>query len=111
MREEAWGKEFSTWVRRSVAANFLADRLDSLERDARHCLAPPPAPFPVLLYCLATVDLLGALAAGEARNVSGTTGRTSAYLIRFMCYDPDQAALVMKLFRHKLVHLAEPSAL
>src|SRR5205085_2194472 len=41
-----------------AAEQFLDVRLSSLRADVRHCLRKPPAVFPTLLYCFATIDLL-----------------------------------------------------
>ena len=46
------------------ARNFL-ERIVSLQRDVVYCLQPPYAPFPAILYCLAT------------RSVWSVAGRTS----------------------------------
>jgi hypothetical protein len=48
------------------ANEFLNDLINRLEKDINHCLRKPYAPFPAIIYCLATIDLLGALYTGEA---------------------------------------------
>lgn len=91
------------------AKDFIKERVDSLDKDVRHCLQAPFAPFPALLYCFSTIDLLGALCAGNAtsRNVN-TTRQSADYMQRFMNYTEEQSRLLQKLFRHKIVHLAQP---
>ena len=89
---------------------FLEERLTSLQKDVEHCLREPYAPFPALLYCFATVDLLGALMAGNASRKAPTASQASKYMKRFMSYTDEQARLLQNQFRHKLVHLAQPKA-
>ena len=82
------------------ARNFINERINSLQKDAIHCLQRPYAPFPALLYCLATIDLLGALCYGR--------GHSRTYMHSFMGYTTEQSKLIQQIFRHKLVHLAQP---
>ncbi len=93
------------------AQRSLEERCQSLDRDVRVCLANGGhAAFPAMLYCFATVDLLGALAAGSAE--SGNTSKNSAkYMNAYMHYTDIQVNLVQQIFRHKLVHLAGPKPL
>ena len=94
---------------------FVKERMLSLEKDVIHCLQPPYAPFPAILYCLSSIDLLGALNAGQAakkdpitkENVN-TTSNSRQYMQQYMGYIDDQANIIVDLFRHKLVHLAQP---
>lgn len=92
------------------ARSFVAERLNALRKDVAHCLVDPYAPFPAILFCLSTVDLLGALAAGDATSGGGTTKKAKAYMTQFMRYTDEQARTLQRMFRHKLVHLAEPKA-
>ncbi len=92
------------------AKNFIRERIDSLENDVRHCLQEPFAPFPALLYCFSTIDLLGALCAGNAARNAPTTRQSADYMQRFMNYTEEQSRLLQNLFRHKIVHLAQPKA-
>ena len=43
------------------ARNFTTERINALEKDVNHCLQAPFAPMPAILYCMATVYLMGAL--------------------------------------------------
>jgi len=94
------------------AKKFISERINSLEKDVRHCLfqcgPDAPAPFPALLYCFATIDLLGALYFGNASKDAPTSEQSKKYMERFMGYTAEQAKLLQDLFRHKLVHLAQP---
>ncbi len=91
------------------AERFLNERIKSLVADTAHCLAGGGGIFPALLYALATIDLLGALLAGKAtKKGAQTSSQARAYMERFMHYSPDEAKLIQDLFRHKLVHLAQP---
>lgn len=92
------------------ARNFLKERIDSLKNDCHHCLFEEhPAPFPALLYCFATVDLLGSLYKGNATSSSSTTKQSLEYMTGIMKYPKKQVDLLQKVFRHKLVHLAQPN--
>ena len=64
---------------RRLARNFIKERIDSLQKDVMHCLQPPYAPFPAILYCVATIDLLGALC-------YGIKGSTSSHMQGFVKY-------------------------
>jgi len=92
------------------AKDFIKERIDSLDKDVCHCLQEPFAPFPALLYCFSTIDLLGALCAGDATRNAPTTPQSADYMQRFMNYTEEQSRLLQSLFRHKIVHLAQPKA-
>lgn len=91
------------------ARTFLRDRTDALQRDVLVCTHGATAAFPAILYCFSTVDLLGALLGGDAKSGSGVTDRAKAYARRFMHYSEDQCSLLWGVFRHKIVHLAQPN--
>lgn len=100
------------------ARNFVKERIESLQKDVIHCLQPPFAPIPAMLYSLATVDLLGALRAGQASKKDPLTGanvntkkNSETYMQLFMGYTQEQTELILEIFRHKLVHLAQPRPL
>jgi len=94
----------------TVARNFLKERTGSLKKDCKHCLFKDhPAPFPALLYCFATIDLLGALYAGNASDNAHPTIQAKDYMTGIMKYPEETAELLQKVFRHKLVHLAQPN--
>lgn len=90
------------------AKDFIKERIDSLNKDVHHCLQEPFAPFPALLYCFSTIDLLSALYEGDATRNVPTTRLSAEYMQRFMNYTEEQSRLLQKLFRHKIVHLAQP---
>lgn len=92
-----------------------------LDKDVDHCLTAPYAPFPAIIFCLSTIDLLGALYAGQAaskairtkgqklrRRPPETTKNSAKYMKRFMHYRLETIRLIQNIFRHKLVHLAQP---
>ena len=91
------------------ARTFLRDRTESLQRDVRVCTHGATAAFPAILYCFSTIDLLGALFGGDAESQKGMTGRSKEYARRFMHYSDDQCLLLWDVFRHKIVHLAQPN--
>ncbi len=66
---------------------FLSDRTESLQRDVQVCTVGATAAFPAILYCFSTIDLLGALLGGEAKDSKSMTERAKAYMRRFMNYD------------------------
>jgi len=90
------------------ARKMVGERMDSLQKDVKHCLQRPYAPFPALLYCISSVDFLGALFAGEAAPPVDTVGNSKVYMQKFMGYTDEQSSFIIDLFRHKLVHLAQP---
>ena len=92
------------------ARTFLRDRTDALQCDVRTCTQGASAAFPAILYCFSTIDLLGTLLGGDAKSPSGLTVRAKAYARRFMHYSEDQCDLLWDIFRHKIVHLAQPRA-
>lgn len=107
----------------NYARKFLKNRLESLDKDVKHCLKKPYSPFPAILYCFSTVDLLGALYAGQAekrriikkagasmkakQRRPDTTAYSRRYMKRFMNYNSESIYL-QQIFRHKTVHLARP---
>jgi hypothetical protein len=98
------------------ARTMVAERMNSLHKDVKHCLDKPYAPFPALLYCMSSVDFLGALVAGQAAQYDSVTAErvrptpnSLRYMRDFMGYTEEQSILILEIFRHKLVHLAQPS--
>ncbi len=85
---------------------YIMEKMKALQKDVLHCLQPPLAPMPALLWCSSCVDLLGALLSGKTH--SEHSKHTSEYMEKFMGYTPDQRKLILEVFRHKLVHLAQP---
>lgn len=92
------------------STEFVTTRIDALKKDVAHCLCEPYAPFPAIVFCFSTIDLLGALFAGNASPKAPTVNQSTEYMRRFMHYTEEQATLLMKIFRHKIVHLAQPKA-
>lgn len=96
---------------------IIEERLPSLQKDVKACLKEDCA-FPALLYCFSTIDLLGALYKGYATENSHTQGNFKEYVCRFMKnsgtsvsqnrYTTEHAELLLEIFRHKIVHLAQP---
>lgn len=91
------------------ARMFLRERTDSLQRDVMVCTHGATAAYPAILYCFSTIDLLGALLGGDAKSANGVTDRAKAYARCFMHYSVDQCDLLWGIFRHKIVHLAQPN--
>ncbi len=94
------------------ARQLLKERTDSLQNDVRRCCLAKCedsqyAPFPALLYCFSTIDLLGALYKGNAEDNS--TKQSKDYMTEVMRYPAEKAILLQQVFRHKIVHLAQPN--
>jgi hypothetical protein len=91
------------------AKDFVDRRMSSLKNDVNHCIKTEPyAPYPALIYCFSNIDLLGSLYAGKAGKDGNTTQQSKNYMKRFMGYSELQSTLLQCIFRHKLIHLAEP---
>ena len=97
---------------------LITDKMDSLNKDVNHCLQPPFAPMPAILWCFACLDLLAALLAGQAlKFVPGSNERVNiktnaqSYMRVYMDYNPLQLELIFEVFRHKLVHVSQPGPL
>ena len=108
------------------ARRLLKERTDSLQKDVCFCILDNaghrnwPAPFPALLYCFSTIDLMGALfwkctltdkiqqAKCDQDIERGVSNKSLNYMLEFMRYPELEANLIQKIFRHKLVHLAQP---
>lgn len=95
----------------TAARNMLKERTDSLKNDVKRCCLDTCedsqfAPFPALLYCFSTIDLLGALYGGNAEGDSPKQSRN--YMVDIMRYPMEKVFLMQEIFRHKIVHLAQP---
>ena len=96
------------------ARQHLKERIISLESDVRNCVDPDNnnrtwhAYFPAILYCFSTIDLLGQLYKGDATDKATTTVFAKDYLTEVMQYPKKTAKLMQDIFRHKIVHLAQP---
>jgi len=65
-------------------------------------------PHVLRIYCFSNIDLLGALYAGKAIRDTNTTQQPKNYMKLFMGYSELQSNLLQCIFRHKLIHVAEP---
>ncbi len=90
------------------SSKFIEERISALEKDVKHCLIEPYAPFPAILFCFSTVDLLGALSNGDASKKARTSEQSANYMTKYMSYTEEQTQLLMTIFRHKIVHLSQP---
>jgi len=103
--------------RMDFAQQFLDERITSLESDVRKCIENT-CPFPALLYCFSTIDLLGSLyegdATGDTRSYGErvrTTRKAKKYMTEIMGYPEYETNILQNQFRHKIVHLAQPQTL
>lgn len=100
------------------------DRFDNLERDAYraftskieldHSLGLGVAPFPITLFCMSMLDYFSGLYFGyseiKRKKVrKNQTKRMSEFLAKYLNYDSNVSEKILKVFRHILVHTAEPS--
>ena len=98
-------------------------KIESLERDAyraftdkikiEHNLGKGTAPFPIVLFSMSTLDFFSAAYYGysEKKNTKSRVSQTKRmieFLKRYLNYDPTVSKVAIDVFRHKLVHLAEP---
>jgi hypothetical protein len=88
---------------KSFARGFVEDRIPSLKQDISYCVNGA-ATFPAILYSMSTIYLLGELY--NTNPSSNTTGNSMKYMQEMIGYNEAQSSLIMKLFRHKLVHFA-----
>jgi hypothetical protein len=66
-------------------------------------------PFPLLLYCMSVLDLLGALYSGNASKNADYSAQSRAYLVDIMGWSVEKARILRALFRNQLAHLAAPA--
>ena len=91
------------------AKDFIDRKMSSLKNDvSRYVKTEPYTQYPTLIYCFCNIDLLGALYAGKAGKNVNTTQQSKNYMKRFMGYSELQSTLLQCIFRHKLIHVAEP---
>jgi|ERR687891_911532 hypothetical protein len=93
------------------ALGTVEQAVNSLWRDVKICLKSEiePAPTPAILFCFSTINLLGALVTGRADRRANNKEISIYYMTCFMHYSIENATILIDLFRHKLVHLAQPS--
>lgn len=104
---------FSEQNIKDIANDILTERTSSLQSEVRHCIScdektqDMAAPFSALLYCFSVIDLLGSLYTGkfDKRN---DTQNAKRYMQDLMHYTDLQILLLQEIFRHKLVHTAQP---
>ena len=68
-------------------------------------------------YIVLRLDLFGALRVGQVLTIDpvtkkrihiDTAGNSKSYMESFMGYTTQQSELIIKIFRHKMVHIAHP---
>lgn len=96
------------------AGRVLKDKIKSLQNDVRKCLSESkkeelqPATFTALLTCFSTLDFLSALYAGDAGANASTTAQVTSFIHSYFGYSSKKTDLLLKIYRHKLVHLFQP---
>ena len=70
------------------ARGLVEQAVNSLWRDVKNCLKNElePAPFPAVLFCFSTIDLLGALVSGRADKNAYTTAQSIKYMTCFALF-------------------------
>ena len=97
-------------------------RLSSLENDARRAFYPIDrigyAPFPIAMYAFATIDYFSSFWAGwnDKRSRPKTDKRSQKkrmadFLEKYLRYPQKESQLAIDVWRHKLMHTAEPKRL
>lgn len=111
-------------------SNSIKGRIRSLENDAVRAFAPvqglDPSPFPIAMYAFATIDCLSSYWAGwndgkirDAKRIKGLfindgrsqTKRIADFLESFLGYQQLNSQIATAIWRHKLMHTAEPRRL
>ena len=99
------------------AKDFIKTRMDVLKKDIDHCIKTQPyAPFPALIYCFSNIDLELFIQEElirlllQQKDLKGIPQHNNLkkYMKDFMGYNEEKSTLLQCIFRHKLVHLAEP---
>lgn len=99
------------------AGRILKEKINALENDVGKCLSTSenkklqPAVFTALLACFSTLDFLSALHSGNAKTKSSTTKQVENFITEYFDYSPKKRELLLKIYRHKLVHLFQPGHL
>lgn len=99
------------------ASRLLKEKLISLENDVKKCLSESKdkslqtAPFTALLACFSTLDFLAALNSGNTETTASTTKQVEDFIEEYFNYSKKKEELLLKIYRHKLVHLFQPGHL
>lgn len=96
------------------------ERLGSLEADTNRCFwkipgGPGEAYFPPVFYAFATIDYFSSYWAGWNDPAGDRTKRQTVRLVDFMVeylgYDQRASKIAVAIWRHKLMHTAQPRVL
>lgn len=104
-----------------LARTLFRARIDSLRNDVARCFwpinqssTPQYAPFPAVMYCLATLDYFSGFWQGwnDSRSPHRAnrtqTLRMTDFLCRFLRYPRKESFIAVAIWRHKLMHTSEP---
>ena len=95
-------------------------RIDSLELDTKRCfwdIKDPDAPgyafFPPVMYAFATIDYFSSYWAGWNKSGKGKnqTDRMIDFMNTYLLYPRKNSQIAIDIWRHKLMHTAEPRIL
>lgn len=97
------------------AKNMFTERLKSLQNDAIRAFTDikeiAPAPFPIAMYTFATIDYFSSFWRGwnqHSPQGQNQTKRIVDFLEEFLEYPREESFIAVNIWRHKLIHTAEP---
>jgi hypothetical protein len=104
----------------AYAEDLLQRKLHHLKNDVEDCLLVnssktknAPAPYPAMLFSFSLIDMLGSLYTGtlhdqQPQHSDNNDERSYVYMKNVMGIDPKKASILLQMFRHKLLHFADP---
>ncbi|MDY6990180.1 MAG: hypothetical protein SWQ30_19230 [Thermodesulfobacteriota bacterium] len=110
----------------AAARTKFRQRIDSLEGDTLRCFwnlreegAPGCAFFPAVMYCFATIDYFSSFWSGwnhkapkkKGQKPENQTTRITAFMEKYLLYPSKESQIAIAIWRHKLMHTAEPRIL
>jgi hypothetical protein len=108
------GADFSGENVVNCAQAFLANRMETFQKDIARCLIEDckveQAYFPALMTCIAFAEFMSCLNAGKI-DAGNQPARLEKYIMQFLpkgSYVAPSVEILYKMFRHKLAHLAYP---
>lgn len=103
-----------------LALSLFKERIDSLEADTNRCFrkiegGPGPAFFPPVFYAFATIDYFSSYRAGwndrAGKRPRNQTDRLVEFMVRYLGYERRASKVAVTIWRHKLMHTAQPRVL
>lgn len=91
------------------AKNLFRERIESLKSDFKICRQG--AFFPIVMYAFATIDYFSSFWAGwnkKRDRDQNQTQRIADFMKKYLDYPEKSSKIAIEIFRHKLMHTAEP---